>query len=55
MQYQAPPSFVWVLVQMVNAIGIQQRRAAFDAMHFITFFQKELGQIRPVLTGYSRD
>ena len=44
--------FVRVLIEMINAIGIEQRGPAFDAVHFISFFQKKFGEICTVLPGY---
>src|ERR1700687_5103793 len=39
------------LVKMVDAGGIERRRAPFDAVHDVAFVEQELGPIRAVLTG----
>jgi len=44
---------VWVLIEMIDAIGIEQRAPALNAMHFIPFFQQKLGQIGTILAGNS--
>ena len=44
-----------VLVQMVNAAGIEAGRAAFDAMDFVAAFEQEFGQIRAILAGHAGD
>ena len=40
-----------VLVEVVDAFGVERRGAAFDAVHEVSFFEQELGQIGSVLTG----
>lgn len=37
------------LIDMINTLGIEHRRAPLDPMNFITFFQQQLGQIRAIL------
>src|ERR1700722_2137727 len=44
-----------ILVEMVDAVGVQQGSAALDAVHFVPLFQKELGEVGAVLTGYAGD
>ena len=44
-----------VLVDVVHPLGIEQRGAALDAVHFITLFQQQLRQIGAVLTCDARD
>ena len=39
--------------QMVDTTGIADGRSADQSMHFISFFQQELCQIRAVLSGNS--
>ena len=43
------------LVQVVDAIRVEQGRPPFDAMYFIAFFQKEFGEERAVLAGNACD
>ena len=51
MQDEVAVGNVRVLVEMVDAIRVEQRTAALDAMHFITFFQKKFSQIGTVLSS----
>src|SRR5271165_3247377 len=44
-----------VLVKMVDALGIEQRGASFDAMNGVALTQQELGQIGSVLAGDTGD
>jgi hypothetical protein len=32
-----------VLVQMVNTVGVEQRRAALESVHFVAFAKKQFG------------
>jgi hypothetical protein len=41
------------LVDGIHALGVEQRRTAFDAVYLIAFVKQQTGQIRPVLAGYS--
>ncbi len=43
------------LVQMVDAVGVEERGAALDAMHFVALTDQEFGQIRAVLAGNAGD
>ncbi len=36
---------VGILVEMVDAVGVEQGSAALDAMHFVPLLQKELGKV----------
>src|SRR5690606_8013987 len=42
---------VRILIDMVNALRIEQRCATFDAMDLITLFQEELGEIGTILAS----
>ena len=44
-----------VLVQMVNAVGIEKRGAALDAMHFVTLREQESSEVGAVLAGDAGD
>jgi hypothetical protein len=55
MQLEADVFVVRILVQVINAIGIEGGRAAFDAMHGVALAEQELSQIGAVLPRYSRD
>jgi hypothetical protein len=55
MQHEVAVVDVWVLVQVVNAVCVEQRGAALDAVHLITLVQQELSQVRAILAGDTRD
>ena len=38
-------------IQVIDAIGVEQRRPALDAVNFIAFVEQKLGEIGAVLTG----
>ena len=42
-----------ILVEMIDAVCIEQRCTAFDAMDLIPFIKQKLSQIRPILTSYT--
>jgi hypothetical protein len=42
---------VRVLVEVIDMVGIKERRAPLDAVHLIAFVQKQFGQISAVLIG----
>jgi len=44
---------VWVLVDMVYALGVERRGSAFDAVYFVAFLKEKLREVRTVLTGYA--
>ena len=52
---QFPAGFVRVFVEMIDAVGVEQRRTALDAVHRVAFFDQKLGQISTVLTGNAGD
>jgi hypothetical protein len=41
-----------VFIKMIDPGRIEERAAAFDAMHFIALLEKKLGQISPILSGH---
>src|SRR5688572_2151487 len=51
-QLQPGIGLVGILVKMVDAIRIEERSAALDAMHFVTLGQQEFSEVGAVLTGY---
>ena len=55
MQFEAHVVNVRVLIDMVDALGIELRRAALDAVDFIAFFQQKFCQIRTVLACNAGD
>ena len=54
-QYEVAIADVGILIQVIDAISIEQGGAAFDAMHDVIFFQQKLCQIGAVLTGNAGD
>ena len=54
-KHQAALFLVGILVEVVDAIGVQQGSAALDAVHFIPLLEKELGEIGAILTGDAGD
>ena len=44
-----------VLVDVVDALGVEGAGAALDAVHHITFLQQQLRQIRSILAGNAGD
>jgi hypothetical protein len=54
-QEQASIRVVRVLVQVVDAVGVEQAAAALDAVDDLALFQEELGEVGAVLTGDAGD
>jgi hypothetical protein len=54
-KHQAAFFLVGILIQVVDAIGVQQGSAALDAMHFIPLFEQKLGEIGTILTSDAVD
>lgn len=54
---QAKPHvlFMGILIKMINTLGIEHRGAPLYAMHLVPLAEQELSEVRPVLTGNSRD
>jgi hypothetical protein len=49
---------VWrvrIFVNMVNTVGIEQRRPALDAMNLVAFGEEKFSEVRTVLAGDSCD
>ena len=38
-------------IQVIDALGVERRRAAFDAMHDVAFRQQQFGEIGAILAG----
>lgn len=53
MQVHFGPGYVWIFVDMVNAVGVEQRASAFDAVYHVAFFQQKFRQVGTVLSGDS--
>ena len=54
-QNEAAIGFVRVLVEMVDAIGVEKGSAALDAMNLVALSQQKLCQIGAVLAGDARN
>lgn len=48
-QFEAYVFLVRILIQVVDAIGIEGRRSAFDAVNVVAFGEQKFGQIGSVL------
>ena len=44
-----------VLVEMVDPVGVEQGRAAFDAVDGVAFLEQEFGEIGTILAGDAGD
>lgn len=55
MQYKTPIIGIRGLVEVIDALGVEQGRAPLDAVHFITFVQQQFCQIGSVLSGDTGD
>ena len=53
MEHQSRVALVWILVEMVDATGIEAARAPLDAMHLVTLLQQQLGQVTTILARYT--
>jgi hypothetical protein len=42
-------------VQVIDAVGVEQRGAALDAVDFVALFQQKLGKVSTVLAGDAGD
>ena len=54
-QDEAAVLLVRILVQVVDAIGVEQRGAALDAVDFVALVQQEFGEVGAVLAGDAGD
>ena len=46
---------VWIFIDMIYPVCIEQRSPTFYAMNFITLFQQELGKVRAILASEASD
>ena len=49
-QFEAHMLFVGVLVEVVDAVGVEHRRAPLDAVNLVAFFEQQLGQVGSILS-----
>ena len=52
---EAHALFMAILIQMVDAVGVEQAGAPLEAVHFVAFFQQEFGKVGAVLAGDAGD
>ena len=50
-QDEAPARVVRVLVEMVDAVGVEAGSAALDAVNLVALVEQEFGEVSPVLPG----
>ena len=55
MQEEVRLSEMRVFIEMIDALGIERRRAALDAVYDVSLGQQEFRKIGPVLTGDADD
>jgi hypothetical protein len=55
MQSQADIGIVRIMIEMLDAIGVERAAAADDAVNFVSLFEQEFRQIRAILAGNARD
>ena len=53
-QSHAYVALVRVLVQVVDAVGVEARGPALDAVYLVALFEQQFGQVRAVLAGDAR-
>ena len=53
MQNKMPSIGVRILIQMINAISVEQRGTPLDSVHLVALTQKKLCKISPILPGYA--
>ena len=46
---------VRIFVDVIDALGVEERGAALDAVHDVALFEQEFGEVRTILAGYAGD
>jgi hypothetical protein len=54
-QMEPAPRFMRVLIQMIDAVGIEGRCPPFDPMNLVALGKQEFGKIGAILTGDARN
>ena len=54
-KHQPRITFVGVLIEMIDPVGVEAARASFDPMHLIALLQQQLRQVTTVLPGDACD
>jgi hypothetical protein len=52
MKNKFPITYMRILIKMVDAISVKERRPSLYSMYFVTFIEEKLRQICPILAGY---
>ncbi len=55
MQSEIESLIVKVMIKMIDAVGVEKRRAALDAVDGVPLVQQKLGQVGAILSRNSRD
>jgi hypothetical protein len=55
MQQKPKLLLMGILIEVIDAVGIEERTPALEAMDFVTLGQEELGEVGAVLAGDSGD
>jgi hypothetical protein len=55
MQDEPPVADLWILVQVVDAVSVEERGPALDAVHRVALVEQELGEVGAVLAGDAGD
>ena len=42
---------VWILVKMIDTLGVELRCTTFDTVNLVPFFDQQLGEVRTILTS----
>jgi hypothetical protein len=54
-QHKVAIHLVWVLVQVIDTVGVEQGGATLDAVYLVPLLQQEFRQVRTILTGNASD
>jgi hypothetical protein len=54
-QMDAGLGVVELVVEMIDALGVERRRAPLDAVHLVAFREQELGEISAILARDAGD
>jgi hypothetical protein len=52
-QMQPDAVLVWILIKMIDPVGIERGGAALDTVDFVAFGEQQLGEVGTVLAGDS--
>jgi len=55
MEANAGLGIVELVIEMIDALGVERGRAALDAVHLVALGEQKLGEIGAILAGDARD